>query len=102
VLPKHAPIPSAAADKTAVAKQLADALSELKRDLKRKDAAGNVVEMGRDTRKTTLLGFYPARKIVPIGSTVEFRMSAVTNEAHTVTFGSDAVLAKGGYAEQVS
>jgi plastocyanin len=39
---------------------------------------------------------------VPVGTTVEFRMSPVTSELHTVTFGSDAVLAKGGYAEQLA
>jgi plastocyanin len=102
VVPKSATIPSVAADKKAVAKQLASTIAQLKRDLKRKDAAGNVVEMGRDTRKTSLLGFYPAKKTVPAGTTVEFHMSPVTNEIHTVTFGSDAVLAKGGFAEKLS
>jgi plastocyanin len=102
VLPKRAHIPSVAADKQAVAKQLASGIAKLKADLKRKDVAGNVVEMGRDTRDSSLLGFYPAKKTVPVGTTVDFRMSAVTNEVHTVTFGSDAVLAKGGYAEKLS
>jgi plastocyanin len=102
VLPKRSHIPSAADDKKAVAKQLASGLAELKRNLKRTDAAGNVVEMGRDTRKSTLLGFYPDKKTVPVGTTVDFHMSAVTNEIHTVTFGSDAVLAKGGYAEKLN
>jgi plastocyanin len=68
----------------------------------RSAAPGNVVEAGRDSRKATLLAFYPAHKIVPVGSTVEVRMSRVTNEVHTVTFGSDAVLVKGGYAEKLS
>jgi plastocyanin len=102
VLPKTARIPSVAADKRVVDKQVAAAIAQLRRDLKRKDAAGNVVEMGRDRRDTTLLAIYPAKKTVAVGSTVEFRMSAQTNEIHTVTFGSDAVLAKGGYAEKVS
>jgi len=102
VLPKSAHIPSVAADKKAVDKQLAATIAELKRNYRRKDAAGNVIEMGRDSRKTSLLGFYPAKKTVPVGTTVDFRMSAVTNEVHTVTFGSDAVLAKGGYAEKLS
>jgi plastocyanin len=102
VVSKSASVPSAAADKKAAAKQLASTLAGLKRDLKRSDAAGNVVEMGRDTRKTSLLAFYPAKKTVPVGTTVDFHMSAVTNEIHTVTFGSDAVLAKGGFAEKLS
>jgi plastocyanin len=101
VLPKRAHIPSAAADKAAVRKQLARAIAELKRNLKRKDAAGNVVEAGRDSRRTSLLGFYPAKKTVPVGTTVTFRMSTTTNEVHTVTFGSDVVLAKGGFAEKL-
>ena len=101
VLPKRAHIPSAAADKAAVRKQLAKAIAELKRNLKRKDAAGNVVEAGRDTRRTSLLGFYPAKKTVQVGTTVTFRMSTTTNEVHTVTFGTDPILAKGGYAEKL-
>jgi plastocyanin len=99
VVAKNARVPSAAADKAASAKQLTRTIAELRSDLKRKDAAGNVVEMGRDTRTTSLLGFYPASKTVPVGTTIDFRMSPVTNEIHTVTFGSDAVLAKGGFAE---
>lgn len=102
VLPRSAQIPSAAADKQAVDKQVARTITELRRNLRRKEAAGNVVEAGRDTRETELLGFYPAKKTVPVGTTVEFRMSRVTSELHTVTFGSDAVLAKGGYAEQLA
>jgi plastocyanin len=102
VVPRSARIPSAAADKKAVDKQVASTIAQLKRDLKRSDAPGNVVETGRDTRKTSLLGFYPAKKTVPVGTTVDFQMSAVTNEIHTVSFGSDAVLAKGGFAEKLS
>jgi plastocyanin len=102
VLPTSAQVPSAATDKKAVDKQVARTIAELKRNLRRKEAAGNVVEAGRDTRDTELLGFYPAKKTVPVGTTVEFRMSPVTSELHTVTFGSDAVLAKGGYAEQLA
>ena len=102
VLPSSAQIPSAATDKKAVDKQVARAIAELKRNVRRKEAAGNVVEAGRDTRDTELLGFYPAKKTVPVGTTVEFRMSRVTSELHTVTFGSDVVLAKGGYAEKLA
>ena len=102
VVPRGAAIPSAAADKRAADRQVAGALRDLMRNNGRSAAPGNVVEAGRDSRKATLLAFYPARKAVPVGSTVEFRMSRVTNEVHTVTFGSDAVLAKGGYAEKLS
>jgi plastocyanin len=101
VVAKSARVPSAAADRAVVAKQLARTIAEVRSAVKRKDAAGNVVEMGRDTSRISLLGFYPATKTVPTGTTVDFRMSPSTNEIHTVTFGSDAVLAKGGFAEQL-
>jgi plastocyanin len=101
VLPKSARIPSAAADKKAVDKQLAKTVADIKRSNKRKDAAGNVVEVGRDTRTTSLLNFFPAKKTVPVGTTVDFRISPAPNDPHTVTFGNDAVFAKGGYAEKL-
>ena len=102
VVSKRSRIPSAAADKKAVAKQLAQTIAEVKRNDKRADAAGNVVELGRDTLRTSLLHFYPAQKTVPAGTTVDFRMTPKTEEIHTVTFGSDAVLAKGGFGEKLS
>lgn len=102
VLAKSRSVPSAKADKAANAKQLASTVSELKANDKRAAAAGNVVEAGRDTNRTSLLNFFPASKTVPVGSTVDFRMSSHTNEIHTITFGSDAVFAKKGYAEKLS
>lgn len=102
VLKPGAPVPSATADKQAVAKQLAAAIVEVKSNNKRADAAGAVVEAGRDTNRFSLLHFFPASKTVAVGTTVDFRMSSHTNEIHTVTFGSDAVLAKKGYAEKLS
>lgn len=100
VVAKSKSVPSSTADKKAIAKQVASTIVELKKNNRRPDAAGNVVEAGRDTNKTSLLAFFPAKKTVPAGTTVEFRMSSHTNEIHTVTFGSDAVFAKGGYAEK--
>ncbi|MDP9346951.1 MAG: hypothetical protein M3P44_14810 [Actinomycetota bacterium] len=102
VLRPGAPVPSAAADKQAVAKQLAATIADLKSADKRADAAGAVVEAGRDTNRFSLLHFFPASKTVPVGTTVDFRMSSHTEEIHTVTFGSDAVLGKKGYAEKLS
>ena len=100
VVAKSKSVPSSKADKVAVAKQLASTLVEVKKNNRRANAAGNVVEAGRDTNKTSLLAFFPTTKTVPAGTTVEFQMSSHTNEIHTVTFGSDAVFAKGGYAEK--
>jgi plastocyanin len=101
VLAKRAKVPSAAADKKSVAKEVASVLKEVKANNKRPDAAGAVVEAGRDTNRTSLLAFFPAKKTVPVGTTVDFRMSSHTEEIHTVTFGSDAVFAKNGYAEKL-
>ncbi len=102
VLPRRRAVRSATQEKQIVRKQLAAAVSEVKRQDRKADATGNVVEAGRDTHKTSLLTFFPAEKTVPVGTTVEFRMPEKTNEIHTVSFGSAAVLAKGGYAEQQS
>src|SRR5262249_14324742 len=101
-VPRSVAIPNGAADKKAIDRQIAGALGELMRNNGRAAAPGNVVDAGRDSRTSTLLAFYPARKTVPVGTTAEFRMSRVTNEGHTVACGSAAVLAKGGYAEKLS
>jgi plastocyanin len=102
VLAKSKAVPSAKADKAANAKQLASTVAELKRNDKRAAAAGSVIEAGRDSNKTSLLNFFPASKTVPAGTTVDFRMSTHTNVIHTISFGSDAVFAKKGYAEGLS
>ncbi|MGZ6680551.1 MAG: cupredoxin domain-containing protein [Solirubrobacteraceae bacterium] len=102
VLAKSKSVPSAKADKKTIAKQVLTTVAELKKNNRRPNASGNVVEAGRDTHDTSLLHFFPTTKTVPVGTTVDFRMSAKTNEIHTVTFGSDAVFAKGGYAEKLS
>lgn len=101
VLPKVKKVRSVAADKKAIDKQVATAIAAVKKDDKRAPAAGDVVEAGRDTNATSLLAFFPAKKTVPVGTKVDFRMSPKTNEIHTVTFGSDAILAKGGFVDTV-
>jgi plastocyanin len=98
---KSAGVPSAKADKRAVARQVATTIAELKRNDKRRSASGNVIEVGRDTTNTSLLNFFPQKRSVPVGTPVEFRMSPSTNELHTVTFGSAVVLGTGGYAEKL-
>ena len=101
VVSKSKSVPSSKADKKAVAKQLASTIAELKKNNRARTRAGNVVEAGRDTNKTSLLAFFPdAEDGAGRDAPCEFRMSSHTNEIHTVTFGCDAVLAKGGYAEK--
>lgn len=94
-------VPSAAADKKTVGKQIARSIVELKRNNRKPALSGNVIEMGRDTLDTSLLHFFPTQKTVPVGTTIDFRMTRKSNEVHTVTFGSPAVLAKGGFAEKL-
>lgn len=102
VLPRRVGrVPSTRTVEQSVKRQLARGIAEVKKHDRRASAAGNVVEAGRDTNATSLLAFFPAEKTVPVGTTVDFRMSAKTNEIHTVTFGSAAVLGKGGYGEQL-
>ena len=102
VVSKKSAIPSSADDKAAVATQLAATIKELKRNNRQKAPSGNVIDAGRDTLNTSLLHFFPDTKTVPVGSTIVFRMATKTNEIHTVTFGSPAVLGKGGYNEQLT
>jgi plastocyanin len=101
VVGRTKPVPSARADKRATDEQLARAIAEIKKNNKRADAPGAVVEMGRDTSRTALLAFFPAKKTVPVGTKVEFRMSPGTGEIHTATFFAAKDLAKGGYAEKL-
>jgi plastocyanin len=102
VVSKKSAVPSSADDKAAVAAQVAATIKELKRNNRQKAPSGNVIDAGRDTLNTSLLHFFPDTKTVPVGSTIVFRMSTKTNEIHTVTFGSPAVLGKGGYNEQLT
>lgn len=101
VVSRRARISSAAADKKAVDKQIAATIAEVKRNDSKPALTGNVIQIGRDTVDSSLLHFFPDKKTVPVGTTLEFRMTPKGNEVHTVTFGTDAVFAKGGYAEKV-
>jgi plastocyanin len=101
VVGKNTSVPSARADRLARNSQLAKDIAEVKKNNKRADAPGAVVEMGRDTSKTALLAFFPASKTVPVGTAVDFRMTPGTGEVHTATFFAAKDLVKGGYAEKL-
>jgi plastocyanin len=102
VVSKKSSIPSVAADKAAVAKQVVGAIAESKKLNRGADGTANIVNAGHDSSTMSLLNFFPDKKTVPVGTTVLFRMTPSTNEIHTITFGSPAVLAKGGYAAKLS
>jgi plastocyanin len=80
-------VPTATADKTAAASEFAKLVATLKKNAKFTGPAGNVVQAGNDTVAATLFRFFPARKQVPVGTTVRFQMSARTSELHTFSFG---------------
>jgi plastocyanin len=87
VVGKNKAIPSNKANAKAAKKEYAKVVKQLKNDGKFAGPPGNVVYAGKDTIKSTLFGFFPATKSVPVGTTVTFTMSPKTTEAHTITFG---------------
>lgn len=80
-------VPSAAADRRGVARQLARDIRTLKRLQEFAGPAGNEVRLGNDAGAPHVLRFFPAQKTVRVGETVNFTMPARTTEAHTATFG---------------
>ena len=87
VVGKGKAIPSNKANAKAAKKEYAKVVKRLKKDGKFAGPPGNVVRAGNDTIRSTLFGFFPATKSVPVGTTVTFTMSRKTTEAHTITFG---------------
>jgi plastocyanin len=84
---RNAAIPSKRADTRAVARQVAKAVKAAKR-LRNTDAPDNTVLLGAANRSgVEFLGMLPETLTVPVGTTVDFRMSAPSFEAHTATFG---------------
>jgi plastocyanin len=87
VVGKGKKVPSNKANTRAAKKEYAKVVKKLKKDGKFAGPAGNAVEAGHDTLKTTFLRFFPAKKSVPVGATVTFAMPKVTTEIHTISFG---------------
>ena len=90
VVKKGRKVPSKRSDAAAVAKQLAKDLKTAKQRDAFKGPAGNVVQMGNDTKRVSLLAYYPAAKTIKVGETVRFVMSSPSNEIHTATLGPEA------------
>lgn len=93
VLPRSKPVPSAAQNKAALAKQVLADVRGLKAAAKIKPAA-NTVSVGSSGRGgVELFTMFPSTLHVKVGTVVTFSMSRDTREVHTVTFGSKAYLA---------
>lgn len=81
------PIPSKRADARAVARQVAKAVKAAKK-LRKTDAPDNTVLLGAANRSgVEFFGMLPETLTVPLGTTVDFRMSPPSFEVHTATFG---------------
>jgi plastocyanin len=82
---KHAP--SAKAHAKAIADQAARAIKRSK-NLAKATPPANTVDLGVAGKGgLEFFGMVPATKTVPVGTTLTFRMSPGTYEAHTATFG---------------
>jgi plastocyanin len=86
VVSRRRPVPSAAADRRA-------ALREMRRDVRRANRLegfrprGNRVVSGHDRDAVAFLRFFPERRTIAAGETVEFSIDSVT-EIHNVVFGA--------------
>ncbi len=92
VLPKNRTPPSGAVQKRAAAEQLAaDKKAAIRVVRLAREATANsaTVAAGAGTARLSILAFLPAKRTVPRGTEVTFRMLG-RNEIHTITFGPTA------------
>jgi plastocyanin len=89
VLAKHKRIPSAAADKKALAKQVARDF-KIAKGLQEVTLPPNTVDVGSAGNDgVEYFGYLPSTLTVPVGSTVTFRMTGKSFENHTATLSSE-------------
>lgn len=87
VAARNRPVPSAAADARRVKLQVAKALTKAK-TLGKAAVPTNTVDVGRAAPGgVSLFAFLPAKRTVPVGTTMTFRMQTGDFETHTVTVG---------------
>ena len=82
-----AAVPSKRADKRTVAKQVAKAVAAARRLSKVKPPASTVLLGSADRAGVEYFGMLPESLTVPVGTTVNFRMSKPSFEVHSGTFG---------------
>lgn len=87
VVAKSRPVPSAAADKATVARQVASGLAVAKGLGATKSPANTVTVGPQGKGGIAFFGFAPAKLTVPTGTTVTFNMAPGSFEDHTVSFG---------------
>ncbi len=98
VVAKGKAIPSAKANKKAAKKEYAKVAKRQIKDAKFAGPPGNEVLLGNDTVESAIFRFFPAKKSVPVGTTVTFSMPAKTSEIHTASFGPADYLNQQGEA----
>jgi plastocyanin len=87
VAAKNRPVPSAAADARRVKTQVAKALTVAK-SLGKASVPTNTLDVGRaGPGGVSMFAFLPAKRTVPVGTTMTFRMQTGDFETHTVTAG---------------
>jgi plastocyanin len=91
VLPQHKPIPSAARNAAAVAKQQA-ADVVIAKHLSKTKIHGNRVSLGVASKHVEILRMFQGVVQVPVGTTVTFAMPTTSSETHTASFGPAAYL----------
>lgn len=94
VLPKSRPLPTAAQDNAALRAQARSDVKALKAAAHIKLPANTVSVGSAGPGGAELFAMFPATLHIKAGTVVTFTMSRDTREAHTVTFGSPAYLAK--------
>jgi plastocyanin len=92
VLAKGKRVPSAAADKKAVKEEFAKSVALGKKLGASAGPTGNEIWAGNDSREVSVLRFFPAKKSVPVGTTLTLSMPKSTTEIHTFSFGPAAYL----------
>jgi plastocyanin len=88
VLPKSAPVPSAASDRAAASAQASDAVARGRKLGRVKPPAATVLA-GNDAGTVAWLRFFPQNLTIKAGTTVNFKLSS-QREIHTVTIGPAA------------
>jgi plastocyanin len=92
VVAKSKRVPSASADKTAAKEEFAKSVALGKKLGASAGPTGNEVWAGNDNREVSVLRFFPAKKSVPVGTTLTLSMPKSTTELHTFSFGPAAYL----------
>jgi plastocyanin len=86
VVPAGGEVPTAAADRRTVKKEVKSWVADNRRDAKVEPPKGTVLA-GSDTGTHVLQAFFPRRARVKAGGSLTFRLTGGTSEGHTITFG---------------